>query len=104
MTLKQREMEFMNKLNEDWKRKESEREKQWKRTEVSINQIEAKLKGKASDLQKREQKLVLLEEELKHKMNETIKIITNKDDEILELKRKSKEERSLFEKEKQILK
>ena len=102
MTLKQREMEFMNKLSEDWKRKEIDREKQWKRTEASINQIEGKLKGKANDLQKREQKLVFMEEELKHKMNETVKIITNKDDDILELKQKIKEERALAEKEKQL--
>ena len=43
-----------------------------------------------------------MEEELKHKMNETVKIITNKDDEILELKQKIKEERALAEKEKQL--
>ena len=104
MALKQREMDFLNKLNEEWRNRENEREKQWKRTESSICQIEGKLRGKATDLQKREQKLVLLEEELKHKLSETGKIISNKDEEILELKKKTKEEKNASEKEKQNLK
>lgn len=104
MVLKQKELEFMRKMSEEWRQKEVEREKQWKRLEASLNQIEGKLKGKAAELQKREQKIVLLEEELKHKMNETVKIITGKDEEIMELKRKAKEDKNLFEKEKQISK
>ncbi len=104
MVLKQKEMDFLNKLNEEWKHKENEREKQWKKTEASIYQIEGKLRGKAVDLQKREQKLVLLEEELKHKLNETGKIMSNKDEEINELKKRSKEEKNALEKEKKDLK
>ena len=104
MILKQKETDYLNKLNEDWKHKELEREKQWKRTETSIYQIEGKLKNKSLDLQKREQKLVLLEEELKHKLNETAKILSSKDDEIGELKKRNKDDRMLFEREKQNLK
>ena len=71
LVLKQKEFEFMNKMNEEWKKKEIEREKQWKKTEASILQIEAKIKNKANELQKREQKIILLEEELKYKMTIT---------------------------------
>lgn len=40
------------------------------------------MKEKATELQKREQKIVLLEEELKSRINETSRQISNKEDEI----------------------
>lgn len=104
LVLKQKEFEFVNKMNEEWRKKEIEREKQWKKTEASILQIETKIKNKANELQKREQKIILLEEELKYKINETVKSLTEKDTEILDLKKKYKEEKILLEKEKNSLK
>lgn len=71
ITLKQKEMDFLTGLSEEWKRREYEKEKLFKKTEASISQLSKKMKDKASELQKREQKIVLLEEELKTRINET---------------------------------
>ena len=69
--LKQKEVEHLGKINEEWRKKELERDKVFKRTEASVQQIESKLKTKATELQRREQKIVLLEEELKQRITET---------------------------------
>ncbi len=92
----------MKKLNDEWKKKESEREKIFKKSEAQITQIESKLKQKTLDLQKREQKLILLEEELKQKISETSRHLSAKDEEIATVKKKQKDEKVQFEKEKAI--
>jgi hypothetical protein len=69
-TLKEKEIEYLNNLAEIWKKKEMEREKVFKRGEASIMEVEKKIKAKLVELQKREQQLVLLDEELKKKISE----------------------------------
>ena len=101
--LKQKEMEFLSNLSEEWKKKEYEKEKVFKKTESSITLISKKMKEKATELQKREQKIVLLEEELKSRINETSRQISNKEDEINQLKRKLKDERGNGEKDKMAI-
>ena len=101
--LKQKEMEFLSNLSEEWKKKEYEKEKVFKKTESSITLISKTMKEKATELQKREQKIVLLEEELKSRINETSRQISNKEDEINQLKRKLKDERGNGEKDKMAI-
>ena len=93
----------MKKLNDEWKKKESEREKVFKRSEAQIAQVESKLKQKTLDLQKREQRLILLEEELKQKINETSRQLSSKDEEINVVRKKHKDDRVQLEKERNIL-
>ena len=61
---------------------------------------ESKLRTKATDLQKREDRIVQLEEELKFKIQETARQITQKEEELLQIKMKFKEERQHLEHDK----
>lgn len=71
--LKQKEIDFMSSLNEEWRRKDTEKDKFFKQSQASLQNLETKLKSKASELQKREQKIILLEEELKQRICEAAK-------------------------------
>ena len=55
--------------------------------------LENRLRTKATELQKREEKIIQLEEELKSKIIEVSRQLTNKEEEILGIKKKFKEER-----------
>ena len=83
----------MEKLAEDWKKKDFEKEKLFKMCESKLGSLEKTMNQKALDLQKREQKLFFVEEELKTKVSEASKQISKKDDEIIQLKMKFKEEK-----------
>lgn len=98
--LKQLEIEYMNKVSDDLKKKEDDREKQIKIMMNEINILQTRLKKKAIELESRENKVTLLEEELKLKVMEVAKQLTNKEQEIKFLEKKSKDERINFEKEK----
>ena len=52
------------------------------------------------DLQRREERIIQLEEELKHKITEVSRQLGNKEEEIHALKRKFKDEKMVFEQEK----
>ena len=69
--------------------------------ESKLGSLEKTMNQKALDLQKREQKLFFVEEELKTKVSEASKQISKKDDEIIQLKKKFKEEKQQMEQEKQ---
>ena len=73
--MKQKEIEFLSNLNEEWKKRDSEKKKIFKNAEQKMLQIEQKIKKKAIDLKKREQKIILVEQELKQKINETAKYV-----------------------------
>ena len=57
--LKSKEIEYFTKLNEEWRKKELERDKIFKSTEAKLQTVESRLKQKANELQKREQKVQL---------------------------------------------
>lgn len=84
--LKQKEIDFLLKLSEDWKKKEFEKDKMFKNHESSLISIESRLKTKALELQKREARIVLLENEFKVKIEETSREIMKKNDEIKSIK------------------
>ena len=96
--LKQLEFEYLSKLQEDFKNKEEEREKEFKAKINEINSLRNKLTKKASELESRENKIKLCEEELKLKYNEVSKQILNKDEEIDLIKKNNKEEQNKLQK------
>lgn len=59
--MKSKEIEYFTKLNEEWRKKEQERDKIFKATEAKLQALETRLKQKANDLQKREQKVFPLD-------------------------------------------
>jgi centrosomal protein CEP120 len=65
--------------------------------------IETKVRGKALELQKREERIVQLEEELKSKIAEVGRTLTLKEEEILNVKKRFKEERLTLEQDKKRL-
>ena len=86
-----------------WKNKEAEREKQFGEAMVKVGQLESKARQKALDLQRREEKIIQLEEELKHKIGEVGRQLTLKEEEIMNVKKRFKEERSTLEMDKKRL-
>ncbi len=101
--LKQLEYEYLSKLQEDFKIKEEQREKEFKKKINEINLLKNKLTKKASELESRENKITLCEEELKLKINEVSKQLLNKDEEINYLKNRFKEEKNQLNNEKKNL-
>ena len=98
--LKQVEIDYMNKAADEIKKKEDDREKQVKVMMNEFSILQTRLKKKAVELETRENKVFLLEEELKLKVLEVAKQLTNKEQEIKFLEKKIKDERVVFEKEK----
>ena len=96
--LKQLEFEYLSKLQEDFKIKEDEREKEFKSKINEINNLKNKLSKKINDLESRENKIKICEEELKIRINEVSKQIVNKDDEITLIKKNAKEEQDKLNK------
>lgn len=81
--LKQKEIDTIEQVTNDWKAKEAARDQQFNEAVGKVQAQESKLRTKATDLQKREDRIVQLEEELKFKIQETARQITQKEEEIL---------------------
>ena len=96
--LKQLEFEYLSKLQEDFKNKEDEREKEFKTKINEINTLKNRLNKKATELESRENKIKLCEEELKIKINEISKQLLNKDEEIDLIKQRAKDEQLKLQK------
>lgn len=97
--LKQIEVEFINRLAEETQMKEDKREKEFKQ---SLNELQIfinKTKKKAHELENRENKISLIEEEIKLKLNEMSRQITSKNDEIMVIQKKSKDEKLALDRE-----
>ena len=97
--LKQLEYEFINKLTEEFRNKEEQRDKEIKNKLNEINLLQTKLKKKATDLEARENKISLMEEELKIKINEVARQLANKEEEINYIKKRFKDEKNNIEKD-----
>jgi hypothetical protein len=97
--LKQLEYDFINKLTDQFKIKEEERDKEIKTKITEINTLQTRLKKKATELEGRENKILLMEEELKIKINEVARQLTNKEEEIAYIKKRFREEKLLIEKD-----
>ena len=62
-----------------------------------VAQIEQKVRGTAVEMQRREERIVQLEEELKHKIAEVSRQLTVKEEEVVNVKKRFKEERLTLE-------
>lgn len=97
--LKQIEVEYLNKLADETNNKEDKREKEFK---AAINELQLlinKTKKKAIELESRESKISLIEEEIKLKLNEIARQIAAKNEEVQLIAKRSKEEKSSLDKE-----
>jgi hypothetical protein len=101
--LKQRELERIEEVTAQWKTKEAERERAFMDSMSKVAQLEQKVRGKAIDLQRREERIVQLEEELKHKIAEVSRQLTVKEEEVVNVKKRFKEERFALEADKKKL-
>lgn len=68
--LKQREIEKIEEVTFTWKQKEQERESTFNESMRAMDKFDGSLRQKAIDLQRREERIIQLEEELKHKIQE----------------------------------
>ena len=98
--LRQREIEKIEEVTSTWKMKEQERETTFQDALKSIETLETKLRTHALDLQRREERIVQLEEELKHKINEVSRQLASKEEEVISVKKRFKEEKNILETEK----
>ena len=68
--LKQREIEKIEEITQAWKGKEQDREATFNEGLKNLESLDGKLRAKGLDLQRREERIVQLEEELRHKITE----------------------------------
>lgn len=90
-------------MAKSWKTKKEEREKEFADTQEAIKRVQRDLAKKAKDLQKREQKLVTLEEELKQKVVQVSRQLAAKEEEIITVRTKSKDDRMTVDRDKAAL-
>jgi hypothetical protein len=101
--LKQRELDRIEEITSTWRSKEQERERLFLESMNRAAQLEQKVRGKAVECQRREERIVQLEEELKHKISEVGRQLTVKEEEVLNVKKRFKEERQTLEADKKRL-
>lgn len=101
--LKQKEIEKIEEVTRDWKMREAEREQVFNESVQKVTSLESKVRQKATDLQRREERIIQLEEELKSKIMEVSRQLTSKEEEIMNIKKKFKEERVQLENDKKKL-
>lgn len=95
--LKQMELETIENVTKEWTAKEEKRDAELITKIAKLDTIQKKVQTKAQELQKRENKIIQLEEELKYKINEASRQLGVKEDEIVNVKRRFKEERTRLE-------
>lgn len=98
--LKQKEIEKIEEVTKTWKMREAEREQVFGDSVSKVTTLESKVRQKATDLQRREERIIQLEEELKSKIMEVSRQLTGKEEEIMNIKKKFKEERIQLESDK----
>ena len=83
--------------------KESDRERTFSQSIAQVCALEKSIRNKGLDLQRREERIFALEEELKNKLLEVSRQLTNKEEEILNVKKRFKEEKVMLESDKKRL-
>ena len=80
--------------------KESNREETFNDSLRNLETLDGKVRQKALDLQRREERIVQLEEELRHKITEVSRQLAGKEEEVLNVKKRFKEEKTALEHDK----
>lgn len=96
--LKQLEFEFLSKLQEDFKKREEEREREFKAKINELNVLKNKLSKKAAELESRENKIKLCEEELQLKLKDISNQLLIKEEEINLIKQRAKDDQLKLQK------
>lgn len=98
--LKQREIEKIEEVTMNWKLKETDRETTFNEAMKNAETLETKLRQKGLDLQRREDRIIQLEDELKSKIAQVSRSLATKEEEMIGVKKRFKEEKNLLETEK----
>jgi len=85
-SLKEKEEEHMTNISEKYRLLEKNREVAFSKAISEISSLESKLRNKINELQKRETSLGMYENELTRKIEESIKQVSSKDEEIIDYK------------------
>lgn len=101
--LKEKENQHLATISVEWAAREQDREKLFSKSVAELGQLESKLRSKMLELQKREQKIASLDEELKQKLNETSRQVALKEEEIQALKARFTDSRGSLVKENKSL-
>lgn len=101
--LKQIELETIENVTKDWRLKEQVRDDELNSKIGQLDTLEKKLRAKAQEMQKRESKITQLEDELKFKIQEASRQLAVKEDEIVNIKKRFKEERTALQNDKKNL-
>lgn len=91
--LKQVELETIENITKDWKIKEDKRDAQLVSKVSAVEVLEKKMRTKMQELQRRENKIIQTEEELKSKIQEVGRQLGVKEEEIINIKKRFKEEK-----------
>lgn len=91
--LKQIELETIENITKDWKTKEDKRDAQLVTKISAVEALEKKMRTKMQELQKRENKIIQTEEELKSKIQEVGRQLGVKEEEIINIKKRFKDEK-----------
>lgn len=89
--LKNKEQEYIALLAIDWQDHENKREASFQKLSAEVSGLEAKLRTKTLDLLKREKNIIKLEEAKKLKINESVRVMALKEEEIQSSKSKINE-------------
>lgn len=98
------EIARIEELTTEWRDKEIRREASFDEAVKKVSGMEAKLRQRATELEKRERKIVDLEEDLSKKIGEVSRALTGKEEEIISIKRRFKEERVQLDADKKRMK
>ena len=101
--LKQREAEHLSSLSVHWQENEAKRESAVQKALTDLNFLENKARTKALELQKREKALIKLEESKKLKIDEVVRTLALKEEEVLLTRSKFQETASKAGKEARAL-
>lgn len=89
--LKAKELEYISNLAVEWQERENKRELAIQKLSTTVAELATKVKNKALDLQKREKNVIKMEETKKMKINECVRVLTLKEEEIQNIRGKISE-------------
>lgn len=102
-SLKQKETEYIANLSLEWQETENRRELAFQKLCNDVTTLENKLRTKAIELNKREKNLIKLEETKKMKIDEVVRTLALKEEEILSIRAKFHEQAGKVAKESKTL-
>ena len=91
--LKQKEIEHLREISMNSEIKEGERERMFVQLTSELNSMETSLRKKVIEVQKRENKIISIEDELKLKVKEVARQMAFKEEEVINMKKRANDEK-----------